>query len=73
MKDMLKVLEEKRAVIGRELDEAAYAAVQVKTWAAIANQRAVNVLNHIRDAKQLQDKADALIEEIGVAYGTQKT
>jgi F0F1-type ATP synthase membrane subunit b/b' len=73
MKDMLKVLEEKRAVIGRELDEAAYAATQVKTWAAIANQRAVNVLNHIRDAKQLQDKADALIEEIGVAYGTQKT
>lgn len=73
MKEMLKVLEEKRAVIGRELDEATYAAVQVKTWAAIAEQRAVNVLNHIRDAKKLQDNVDKDLEELIVAYGTQKT
>ena len=56
MTDELKVLEEKRSVLQRELLEASYAATQVKTWAAIAEQRAVNVLNHIRDAKLLLDK-----------------
>ena len=56
VEDMLK---HKREKIEEELKEAQEAAMQVKVWAGIAEQRGVNVLNHIRDIEELYEDLKA--------------
>ena len=53
VKDTLKY---KRKKIEVELKEAQEAAMQVKIWAAMAEQHGVNVLNNIRDIQELFEK-----------------
>ena len=79
MNNVEDTLKYKRLKIEAELKEAQEAAVQVKVWAGIAEQRGVNVLNHIRDIQELFEKlakenydVQELYEQLkrdGVAHG----
>ena len=65
MNNVEDTLKYKRLKIEAELKEAQEAAMQVKVWAGIAEQRGVNVLNHIRDIQELYKQ----LKRDGVAHG----
>ena len=65
MNNVEDTLKYKRLKIEAELKEAQEAAMQVKVWAGIAEQRGVNVLNYIRDIQELYKQ----LKRDGVAHG----
>ena len=65
MNNVEDTLKHKRQKIEAELKEAREAAMQVKVWAGIAEQRGVNVLNYIRDIQEMYEQ----LKRDGVAHG----
>ena len=65
MNNVEDTLKYKRLKIEAELKEAQEAAMQVKVWAGIAEQRGVNVLNYIRDIQEMYEQ----LKRDGVAHG----
>ena len=65
MNNVEDTLKYKRLKIEAELKEAQKAAMQVKVWAGIAEQRGVNVLNYIRDIQEMYEQ----LKRCGVAHG----
>ena len=65
MNNVEEMLAYKRQKIMRELLEAKEAATEVKLWSAIAQQHAINTLNHIRDLELcIQTMERAFKEEV---------
>ena len=64
MNNVEDTLKHKRQKIEEELKETREAAMQLKLWADIAEQRGINILNHIRDIQEFYEQL-----EKGVAHG----